>query len=205
MDKKRIGILGGTFNPIHNQHMLLAKCAYEQLLLEKILLIPSGISYLKKDIAVLPADIRYKMCLLAAQGIDYIKVSDIEIKREGNSYTRDTLKELKLIDPDAEYYYIIGADTLFMLEKWKDPEYIFRNCILTVAARLDGETYSDDKIKEKIQEYEMGYDARIVTLNITVSSLSSSMIRNAVSNGEDIRAYVPERVASFIDENGLYR
>ena len=205
MDKKRIGILGGTFNPIHNQHMLLAKCAYEQLLLEKILLIPSGISYLKKDIAVLPADIRYKMCLLAAQGIDYIKVSDIEIKREGNSYTRDTLKELQLIDPDAEYYYIIGADTLFMLEKWKDPEYIFRNCILTVAARLDGETYSDDKIKEKIQEYEMGYDARIVTLNITVSGLSSSMIRNAVSNGEDIRAYVPERVASFIEENGLYR
>lgn len=205
MKDHRTGILGGTFNPIHNQHLLLAECAYEQLSLEKILLIPSGISYLKKDIGVLPADIRYAMCIKATEDIDHFEVSDIEIKREGNSYTRDTLEELTAFYPDTDFYYIIGADTLFMLEKWKDPGYIFSHCILAVASRLDGMKYTDDRIEEKIREYEIHYDAHIVVIDIPVSGLSSSMIREAASKGEDISRYVPEKVADYISENGLYR
>lgn len=205
MKDHRTGILGGTFNPIHNQHLLLAECAYEQLSLEKILLIPSGISYLKKDMEVLPADIRYAMCIKATEDIDHIEVSDIEIKREGNSYTRDTLEELTSTYPDNEFYYIIGADTLFMLDKWKDPGFIFSHCILAVASRLDGMKYTDDRMEEKINEYKTHYGARIVTIRIPVSDLSSSMIREAVSKGEDISRCVPEKVAEYIKANGLYR
>ena len=205
MSSKDIGILGGTFNPIHNQHLLLAKKAYEQLQPDKILLIPSGISYLKEGTNVLSSDKRYEMCRLAVNDIPYIELSDIELKRKGNSYTCDTLKELSLQYPDAEFYYIIGADTLFMLENWRNPEYIFSNCILTVASRIDRNNYTDEELKQKITYYEKRYDARIRVLEINISDLSSSMIRQAVAKGEDIRSLVPEDVADYIIKNGLYR
>ena len=205
MSSKDIGILGGTFNPIHNQHLLLAKKAYELFQPDKILLIPSGISYLKEGTNVLPADKRYEMCRLAVNDIPYIELSDIELKRKGNSYTCDTLKELSLQYPDAEFYYIIGADTLFMLENWRNPEYIFSNCILTVASRIDRNNYTDEELKQKITYYEKRYDARIRVLEINISDLSSSMIRQAAAKGEDIRSFVPEAVADYIIKNGLYR
>ncbi len=205
MNPYRTGILGGTFNPIHNQHLLLAETAFEQLALDKVLLIPSGISYLKEGTNVLPASIRYEMCTLAAEGIDHIEVSDIEIRREGNSYTCDTIRELKEAFPDNVFYFIIGADTLFMMDKWRDPGYIFANCTIAVAARLDGDSYTDDKIKEKADEYKAAYDAEIRIINIDVSGLSSSMIRKKAAAGEDIRAFVPEAVAEYIEKNNLYR
>lgn len=201
----RVGILGGTFNPIHNQHLLLAKCAYEQLMLKKVLVIPSGVSYLKAGTNVLPAGIRYDMCMVATKGIPYLEVSDIEIKRQGNSYTRDTLKELLEEDPDRTLYYIIGADTLMMLDKWRDPEYIFRHCVITVASRPGGDRYSDDMIKEKISQYETVYSAEIERIDIEISGLSSSMIRESASRGEDISAYVPSELASYIREHNLYK
>ena len=205
MSAEMTGILGGTFNPIHNQHLCLAKAAHEQLSLKKILLIPSGISYLKAGTDVLAADKRYKMCCLAAEGIPYIEVSDIEIKREGNSYTCDTLKELKDLNPDTDYCFIIGADTLFMLEKWKEPDHIFSDCIIAVASRLDGDRYTDDKIIEMISYYEKKYNADIRSIKVEVSGLSSSFIRQSVKEGEDISPYVPDRVALYIKENRLYR
>ena len=205
MKSGRIGVLGGTFNPIHNLHLKLAEYAYEQLNLETVMLIPSGISYLKAGTDVLDAGIRYKMCLLASKELPYIEVSDIEIKRAGNSYTCDTLKELLGSAPDNEFFLIVGADTLFMLEKWKNPEYIFANSIIAVAARLDGDRYTDDKIREKIGEYGSRYGARTEIINIDISDLSSSMIRKKASEGEDIRPFVPESVAAYIAENGLYR
>lgn len=203
MSEKNIGILGGTFNPIHNQHILLAKCAYEQLKLDKVLLMPSGVSYLKKDTGVLPAEIRYKMCSLVAEEIPYLEVSDIEVKRSGNTYTYETLRELYEKDSSGTYYFIAGADTLFMLDKWKEPAYIFEHCVIAVAARLD-DMCTEDAIKLKIKEYEGKYNAVIRLVDINVSDLSSSMIRQMVSEGKDIRPYVPESVAEYIEHNGIY-
>ena len=85
MGRRSVGILGGTFNPIHDQHILLAKSAYEQLSLSRVILMPSGVSYLKRNQDVLPSDLRYEMCLLAAEDISFLEVSDMEIKRSGNS------------------------------------------------------------------------------------------------------------------------
>ncbi|MBQ9360212.1 MAG: nicotinate-nucleotide adenylyltransferase [Lachnospiraceae bacterium] len=204
MSEKSIGILGGTFNPIHNQHLLLAKQAYEQLKVDKVLLMPSGVSYLKKDTGVLPAETRYNMCALAAEAFPFLEVSDIEIKRSGNTYTYETLEELYINDPDCTYYFIIGSDTLFMLDKWKEPAYIFEHCVIAVAVRLDDEC-TEDAIQHKIKEYEAGYNAAIKLIDIKISDLSSSMIRRMVSEGKDVRAYVPESVADYIMKNGLYR
>ena len=205
MESQRTGILGGTFNPIHNQHLLLAKAAYEQLSLDKVLLIPSGISYLKEGTGVLPADVRYEMCRLAVKDIGYLEISDIEIKRQGNSYTCDTIRELKAGFPDIKLYFIIGADTLFMLDKWKNPEYIFKNSIIAVASRLDGDSFTDDKIRDRIRELEGSFNADIKKIDIEASGLSSSMIRQAAERGEDISCFVPKDVAEYIKMNGLYR
>ncbi|MBQ9606024.1 MAG: nicotinate-nucleotide adenylyltransferase [Lachnospiraceae bacterium] len=205
MSSNSIGILGGTFNPIHNQHVRLAKSAYEQLALSKVMLMPSGVSYLKKDMDVLPADKRYEMCNLAAEEEPFLEVSDIEIRRTGNTYTCDTIRELLEADPHSTYYFIIGADTLFMLDKWREPGYIFGHCVIAVAARKGDADHSETGLIRKIREYEGRYNAAIRIIDISISDLSSSMIREMAGNGKDIRPYVPEKVAEYIIKNGLYR
>ena len=205
MSINSIGILGGTFNPIHNQHIQLARCAYEQLSLESVLLMPSGVSYLKKSSEVLPAGIRYEMCSLAAEDEPFLKVSDIETKRSGNTYTCDTLKALLEQDPGLTYYFIIGADTLFMLDQWKNPEYIFAHCVIAVAARADQKEHSDIGLVRRIREYEGKYNAAVRLLDINISDLSSSTVREMAREGRDLRKFVPSKVAEYIKKNGLYR
>ena len=205
MGRGSVGILGGTFNPIHDQHILLAKSAYEQLSLSRVILMPSGVSYLKRNQDVLPSDQRYEMCLLAAEDISFLEVSDMEIKRSGNSYTRDTIKQLLQDDPSSTYYFITGTDTFFMLDKWKDPEYIFSHCIIAVAQRADAANRTDTDLIRKIREYEGRYNAAIRTLDIRISDLSSSTVRDYIAEGRDIRSFVPDKVAKYIKENGLYR
>lgn len=205
MSSNSVGILGGTFNPIHNQHLHLAECAFRQLSLSKVMLMPSGISYLKAGTDVLPADKRLEMCYLAAEDIPYLEVSDIEIKRSGNTYTCDTLKELIAAAPGNTYYLIIGADTFFMLDKWRDPEYIFGNCIIAVASRPDGDADVSERLRLKIREYEGRFNAAVRLIDIDVSPLSSSMIRELINKNGNADRYLPKKVADYIKMNGLYR
>ena len=205
MGRRSVGILGGTFNPIHDQHIRLAESAYEQLSLSRVILMPSGVSYLKRNQDVLPSDLRYEMCLLAAEDISFLEVSDMEIKRSGNSYTRDTIQQLLEADPSSTYYFITGSDTFFMLDQWKDPEYIFSHCIIAVAQRADAGNHTDTDLIRKIREYEGRYNAAIRTLDIRISDLSSSTVREYIAGGRDIRSFVPDKVAKYIKENGLYR
>ena len=166
---------------------------------------PSGVSYLKRNQDVLPSDQRYEMCLLAAEDISFLEVSDMEIKRSGNSYTRDTIQQLLEADPSSTCYFITGSDTFFMLDKWKDPEYIFSHCIIAVAQRADAANRTDTDLIRKIREYEGRYNAAIRTLDIRISDLSSSTVRDYIAEGRDIRSFVPDKVAKYIKENGLYR
>lgn len=197
-----IGILGGTFNPIHNKHLELAHLAYEQLQLAKVLIIPSGVSYLKAGTGVLPGDVRYAMCREACKGDSRLEVSDIEIKREGNSYTCDTLRELIMLDPGNTYYFIVGTDSFFALDNWRDPGYIFKSCIIVVAARGD-DTVEDISYQMKI--YESKYNAAIRILHLHPDDTSSTEIRNRIHEGKDISGLLPESLIKYIDENGLYR
>lgn len=135
---RRIGIMGGTFNPIHNGHLAIAEKAREQFALEKVLFMPSGVPYMKAQREVLPIQIRCEMTALAIKDTPGFKLSEIEASdaaQAKNTYTCDTLRKLRRADPKAAYYFILGADSLYAMESWKNPELIFRNCTVLAAVR----------------------------------------------------------------------
>lgn len=198
---KKTGILGGTFNPIHMAHLIVAEIALEEAGLDEILFVPSGCSYLKDAADILPAKERIRMTGLAIEDNPKFALSTIETDREGNSYTCDTLLELKERYPDQENYLIVGADNLFTMEEWKDPEVIFRNAKILAAVR-GGKKRED--MEEKIRELKEKYGADIMLLHIKHVDISSSMIRKKVAEGRSIRYMLPERVRQYIIKNHFY-
>ena len=115
---KKVGIMGGTFNPIHNGHLTLAQCAQKQIGLDKVLFMPSGISYMKKN--VLDPQKRADMVHLAIKDNPDFELSLIEVQKSGNTYTCETLEILTSNNPDTQYYFIMGADSLFQIEQWRN-------------------------------------------------------------------------------------
>ncbi len=198
---KKTGILGGTFNPIHMAHLIIAEIALEEAELDEILFIPSGCSYLKDAADILPAKERIHMTGLAIEDNPKFALSTIETDREGNSYTCDTLLELRERYPDQENYLIVGADNLFTMEEWKDPEVIFQNAKILAAVR--GGKKRDD-MEEKIRELKEKYSADITLLPIKHVDISSSMIREKVARGCSIRYMLPEGVRQYIIKNHFY-
>jgi len=199
----KIGILGGTFNPIHNGHLAIAKCAYKEFGLDKVLIMPSGISYFKKNTNVLPAAVRSRIAEIAIKGIEYFVLDDRETKREGNSYTCDTIDELIIEYPaDTEFYYIIGADTLKSIASWRNPEVIFKHCILLTALR-DGETIAS--LDDVALQLKNDFNADIRYLHIPYYDISSTHIREMAAAHEDFSEYVPPEVCDYIKEKGIYK
>ena len=181
---KKIGILGGTFNPIHTGHLILAENARIFCGLDEVLLIPSGCSYMKDASRILPGSVRLRMAALAAQDNPFFKVSDMEVVRPGSSYTYETLDALKKQLPDSELYFIVGADTLFHMESWKHPERIFKSCVTVAAVRDE--------------------NADIRFLPASHIGISATQIRERLKKGESVRYLVPESVRLFLEENGYY-
>ena len=143
-DGKKIGIMGGTFDPIHIGHLKLAQYAQNQIGLDKILFMPSGNSYMKRNVS--DTQKRVKMVTLAIQDYPSFELSLIEVEKSGNTYTCETLETLTKMNPDSHYYFIMGADSLFQIEKWRHPERIFELATLVCAVRDD---YNFDAIKER--------------------------------------------------------
>lgn len=195
---KQVGIMGGTFNPIHNGHLILAQKAYEQFCLDKILFMPSGNSYMKKN--VLDAQRRVHMVEIAIKDNPNFELSLIEVQRSGNTYTSETLEILKANNPDTHYFFIIGADSLFQIENWKYPKRIFNLATLICAVRDD---YNMDTIKEKAKSLSKS-GAEIVFLDIPKIEISSTNIRERVRYNMPISEYVPLEVAKYIQEEHLY-
>ena len=198
---KKVGILGGTFNPVHMAHLIIAELAREEAGLDDILFIPSGCSYLKDASDILPAKDRIHMTGLAIEDNSHFALSTIEIDRGGNSYTCDTLLELKHRYPDQEYYLIVGADNLFTMEEWKDPEVIFGNAKILAAVR--GSKKRAD-MEEKIAELKEKYHADITLLHVSHVDISSSLIREKIAQGLSIRYMLPEKVREYIIKNHFY-
>ena len=198
----RIGIMGGTFNPIHIGHLLLAEWAVENADLDEVWIIPAGVPYQKSGDNILPGAERLHMVQLAIEGNPKMQSLDLEIKREGYTYTYETLEELKALHPDNQYFFIMGADCLFSLESWKEPEKIFRNSTLIAALRND---MSMEKMIEKKRELIRRFGGDIILFPFIRMSISSSEIRKRVSEGKSIRYMVPDSVKNYIDEKGFYR
>lgn len=158
MESKKVGIIGGTFNPIHLGHLLLAEWAKEKMALDEVLFIPTGNSYMKKDTPILPGKERLHMVNLAINNRTDFTSSDIEINRSGNTYTYETLEMLKKDNPNTIYYFIVGADCLYSIENWVHPEKIFKHCALIVATRND---MSLEKLAQKAEALKKYYQGEI--------------------------------------------
>lgn len=200
-DKKKVGILGGTFNPIHFGHLILAQNAYEEYELDKVLFIPTGISHFKDQNIVLDKKVRCDMTRLAIEDNECFELSTIEIERPGNSYTCDTILQLKETDPDCEYYLIVGADTVFMMEKWMNPQLIFDNAIILASVRDDNGT---DELRKKAEELRNRYNADIRILHSPMIDISSTTIREKVNAHKSVKYLLPDKVIAYIEKNGLY-
>lgn len=201
MKRKKVGIFGGTFNPVHTAHLIIAETAREEAGLDDVLFVPSGCSYLKNISEILPARERVNMTGLAIEDNPHFALSTIEIDRGGNSYTCDTLTELKERYPEQEYYLIVGADNLFTMEQWKDAEAVFQNAKILAAVRGDRKR---DDMEGKIAQLKEKYGADISLLDVRHLDISSSMIRKRVAEGRSIRYIVPDKVREYILKNHLY-
>ena len=187
----KIGILGGTFNPIHLGHLILAEEAREKLKLDKIIFVPAYLPPHKDNSDIVPALHRYRMICFAIKTNKYFSVSNIEIKRDGKSYTIDSLKEFKKIYPDDDLYFIIGSDLLKYLDDWKDLSQIIK-MVSFVAATRPGYPL------EKIPSY-------ISTIPIRAVDISGFEIRKAIKEGKSFRYLVPEAVFRYVEEKRLYK
>jgi len=187
----KIGILGGTFNPVHIGHLILAEEAREKLKLDKILFIPTAIPPHKDSSNIAPASDRLKMLRLAIKGNKFFGVCDIEIKRKGRSFTIDTLKELKAQYGQDELYFIIGSDLLKYLNEWKDLSQIVK-MVNFVAATRPG--YSLEQIPQYIQ-----------TLPIRAVDVSGFEVRRCIQENKSFGYLVPDKVFDYIKKRKLYK
>lgn len=198
---KKIGIMGGTFNPIHYGHLMIAEDARSFCDLDEVIFMPSGSSYMKEADEILDGKLRLAMVKQAVCSNPYFSCSDMEIKRAGNTYTYETLEELQHKYPEAELYFIMGADNLFSVENWRYFERILRGCTLIVASR--GEV-SYDSLKMQALHLKETYQASVILLPERKMDFSSTEIRERILNGKSVRYMAPEGVCNFINERQLY-
>lgn len=200
---KRIGIMGGTFDPVHNGHLLLGRQAYHEYGLDEIWYMPSHIPPHKRDHPITDSNDRIAMLRLALADMPYCTVSEFEMEREGTTYTAHTLSLLKEEYPDYHFFFIIGADSLYQIERWYHPEQVMKLATLLVSVR----EYEDaDRPIERQAAYLSGkYGADIRLLHNKEVDFASAHIRKRVLEGKDISKDVPEAVKEYIDSHGLYR
>ncbi len=198
---KMIGIMGGTFNPIHNGHLFLAENAYEQMGLEQIMFMPSkNPPHKMKPEKVTDAQ-RAEMIALAIEDNPHFVLSTMELERDGFTYTADTLELLAKEHPEARYHFIVGADSLFMMDQWKDPQKIFDLCTVVAAAR-DGVDL--EKLSAQADYLKERFHGDILLVEMPMMQISSENIRKRAAGGQSLRYYLPDRVITYINENQLY-
>lgn len=202
VEKKRVGILGGTFNPIHIGHLVLAENAYTQFQLDYVMVLPTKNPPHKQNQDILGDDYRVEMINRAIREVPYFRLSTIELERSGISYTSETLEYLKMSYPDTNFYFIMGADSLYNIESWKDPDIIMKCVYLLVATR---DFTSDEQLNKHINYLKMKYKALIYKISVPNIELSSELIRHRVQSNDTIKYFVPQAVAEFIYEKKLYK
>ena len=197
----RTGIFGGTFSPPHIGHVRAAACFQSALSLDELLVIPAFVPPNKIDSSILPPEKRLAMCRLAFDGIPGCTVSDIELRRGGTSYTVLTLRELER--SDRELFLLVGTDMFLTLSRWRSPEEIFSRATIVAAGRFSDPTLKRDTEKAKAA-LEKEYGARIVLLDNPITEISSTFLREKILTGDDLSAWLPEKVEAYIRKENLY-
>lgn len=200
----RIGLFGGSFDPVHNGHLLLAECCSDAAQLDEVWLTPSAVQPLKPHGPVATDVDRLAMLRLAVEGRPGLVVSTHEIDRGGVSYTVDTLRELRSERPDDEFFFLMGADSLHDLPKWREPEQVVRLATPLVVHRA-GEPEPDfDVIAPWVDAQRLAL-IRDSVVAMPPTPISSSALRGKARAGESLIGFTPESVADYADKHSLYR
>jgi nicotinate-nucleotide adenylyltransferase len=191
----RIGIMGGTFDPIHHGHLVAAEEVRYAFRLDKVVFVPAGRPWQKDERGVTPAELRYEMTKRAVEGEPSFEVSRMEIDRSGPTYTIDTLRGYRACAPQAELFFITGADAISQILSWKDADDALELATFVAVTRP---AHDLGEIGPRVRE-------RVEILEIPALAISSTDIRRRVAEGRPVRYLVPDAVGRFIDEHGLYR
>ena len=198
----RVGIIGGTFDPVHLGHLIIAEEARIRLGLVQVIFVPTGQPWLKAGRPLTEGTHRYNMLQLAVSSNPYFHAARNEIDRPGPTYTVDTLIELRSeLGPATELYFILGRDALEQFHLWKDPDRLLELCNLVVVSRP---SYPDGDLSSLIARYPQAID-KVVVLPVPLIQISGTEIRRRAADGTSFRYHVPEAVGQYILEHGLYR
>ena len=197
----RIGIFGGSFDPIHSEHIALARQAVVDLALDRLFVMPAANPPHKPWRNLTPDRDRLAMCTLAFSEDAMITVSDYEIEKGGASYTYLTVRHFKELYPQAELFFLVGTDMLRNFPLWRNPEDILENATLAVCARAEEEGWA----QEERAAFQKRFGKEFVVLSYEGKDVSSTKIRVLAGAGMDITAYTDEKVAAYIAENELYK
>ncbi|WP_415860332.1 nicotinate-nucleotide adenylyltransferase [Paratractidigestivibacter sp.] len=196
----RLGIMGGTFDPIHHGHLVAAEQAYSDLKLNVVLFMPAGRPAFKQDMEVTSAEDRYAMTLLATADNPHFLASRFEIDREGVTYTADTLRLLREAYPEnVELYFITGADAIAEIVTWHEAATIAANAHLVAATRPG---YNLDHAMDAIEN--SGIDFDVTYLSVPALAISSSYLRERVAEGQGLRYLTPDSVTGYLHKHRLY-
>ena len=197
----RLGILGGSFDPVHLGHLVLADVCRERLKLDEVWFMPAGHPPHKTEIELAPAKARQEMLEFALAGIPEFQVNDLEVKKETTSFTVETLEQLHADDPERELFLLIGADSLYDLPNWKDPGRILELAKVVAVNRGKQATSDLSELEEKLGPAAI---EQIQSVTMPGIELSATDIRHRVRAGHSIRFLVPKAVEVYIRENELY-
>ena len=198
----KIGVLGGTFDPIHNGHLAIAEEARAYLNLNEVIFLPAGQPWMKSDRSISPARHRTAMIGLALQARPYFKSSTIEIEHQGPSYSVNSMAELKAqaVEP-TDWYFILGWDNLSKIPQWREPAKLIEMCFLAAVPRPGYERPNMKKLEAALP----GISKKVILMDKPRLEISATDIRNKVAQGIPIGGLVPPAVEKYIRENGLYR
>ena len=197
----RIGIFGGSLNPITNAHLTIIEAAKLQMRLDKVLVIPAGTPYMKDQETIAPAQERLNMARNSIFGESHVEVLDIEIVREGNTYTIDTIKELRKTYPTDTFFLILGADALSSFDQWKDFKEILAETTIVVFAR---DQVDNDTLWRQIVYLTRAYNAQVTLLDTFIPNISSTIVRQLISEGKSFKHLIPIAARHHIVANKLY-
>ncbi len=197
----KIGVLGGTFDPVHVGHLKAADAVTAHLKLEEVIFMPAGNPWLKAGYKVTPAAHRVAMLRLALAGKSIYKLSTLEVDRPGPTYTADTMTALRAEHPEAELFFILGWDNLSQLPRWHEPAQLIGLCNLVAVRRVD---FPEPDL-EALERVLPGLKQRVILLHEPRIDVNATMIRARLAKGEPIKGMVAPAVECYIVEHGLYR
>lgn len=201
---KRMGLMGGTFDPIHQGHLVTAEAVRSCFELDKVVFVPSGQPPHKAGQPITSKEKRYLMTELATVTNPYFEVSRVEISRPGASYAIDTVMYFrKLLPEDSEIYFITGADAILEIITWKDVDRLFENCTFIAATRPG---YNLSEMERNVKKHlKPEYLNKIIPIEVTAMAISSTDIRRRVAEGRTIKYLLPESAEVYIYKNDLYK